>query len=75
MIVQAHTEDRINPQGSEFVAQSGDMGSYDDVRKWMEGVMQRHPLPEGKRWMICDETSGCMRTLQTAEQVEQAVKP
>jgi hypothetical protein len=64
MIVQAHTEDRIDPKGSEFVAQSGDMDNYDDVRKWLQGVAERHPLPEGKRWMICDETSKCFTKMR-----------
>jgi hypothetical protein len=67
VIVQAHTEDRIVPKGSEFVAQSGDMGSYDDVLKWLEGVAERHPLPDGKRWMICDETSECFTRMRVIE--------
>jgi hypothetical protein len=59
MVYQAHTEDTVNSLGSEFVAQSGELGSFDEVFRWMEGVAQRHPLPDGKRWMICDEQSSC----------------
>jgi hypothetical protein len=67
MIVQAHAEERINPYGSEFVAQSDDLADFDSVRKWLEGVAQRHPLPEGKRWMICDETSDLFMRTATCE--------
>lgn len=28
-----------------------------DVRNWTKGVQERHPLPDGANWMICDEKS------------------
>jgi hypothetical protein len=67
MIYQAHFQDRKDVYRTEFVAQSGNLEDYGQVRKWLQSVAERHPLPEGKAWMLCDETSQCFTRMRVIE--------
>lgn len=31
--------------------------SQKEMKKWWKGVAKRHPLPEGARWLCCNEKS------------------
>ena len=39
-----------------MVAQK-EIKSHADLRAWHKEVMESHPLPEGKQWMICNKCS------------------
>jgi hypothetical protein len=57
MILQMHFQKIGQADKSEFVAQSDDIQNDESLESWRNGVMERHPLPDGMTWMICDETS------------------
>jgi hypothetical protein len=67
MILQMHMQDRRNPEHTEWVAQSGDIQSVEEFHKWMRGVYERHPLPEGKQWLVCDQTAPCFVVAATRQ--------
>jgi len=41
---------------TEFVAQS-EIRNLEEMKFWHDDVAERHPLPDGCQWMICNEKS------------------
>lgn len=73
MLMQMLFQDQTNPDHVEFVAQA-DIQSSDQLQQWTRGVVDRHPLPEGKQWLACDETAPCfVRAIRTYIVDEQPV--
>ena len=56
MIYQMHLEDKID-HALEFVAQSGNITIHKEMTEWQKDVAERHPLPEGYQWLLCNEKS------------------
>ena len=59
MIFQMHFQNATDPTDpkTEFVAQGGDFETSEQANAWTRDVAARHPLPEGKQWLVCDETA------------------
>ena len=54
-LYQLHHQDKKN--GScEMVAQN-EICTQEEMKVWQKDVAERHPLPEGKQWLICNEKS------------------
>lgn len=41
----------------EFVAQSGPIKTHEDMGAFIKSTEGDHPLPEGYRWLVCNEFS------------------
>lgn len=62
LLWQIHHQEKHPPYRSEMVAQSKFEGGSPQrfmawMTEWAEGVAQRHPLPEGKQWLFCNENA------------------
>lgn len=59
MILQMHFQDVKDTTRTEFVAQSDELESSEQVQEWTRDVSARRELPDGKQWLVCDETAEC----------------
>lgn len=72
MIFQMHFQDRQNLADTEFVGQSDDLETAEQMHEWIGAVKSRHELPEGKQWLVCDETASCFTFFRITETPEPA---
>lgn len=56
---------------TEFIAQVDrrDLLSDDAFREWVQELVDRHPLPKGARWMLCNDKSQYFVKQETANEV------
>lgn len=54
LLYQIHHEDIASGE-SKMIAQRDFDDCHEQFRQWFKDVESRHPLPEGKRWMVCNQ--------------------
>jgi len=52
-----HTDMRSQTCPEELLHGNPNSTIEKEMRKWTRGVQERHPLPDGARWLMCNEDS------------------
>lgn len=54
MLYQLHWQFK---DGTTEMRAQKEINTEAEMRSWQKGVAERHPLPEGAQWMVCNEKS------------------
>lgn len=55
MLLQVHY---VQDGRHELIAQA-DLTDWDDYHTWINDVRERHPLPQGAEFLVCNQDADC----------------